>query len=197
MAAWASPLHFRVYTGYRTGTKHRATAGRRAEVGMDDPQEGSSTVGGVKRRTPRRRRAAAAKTTNAQTSKNRIWPARRTRWRTFSNDSRSIPPKGSVLLQHCDTKSSVAVQTADSVEHEDSLWDWPMTFIMTTAVRRQDQKRRSSGAPSKKLDRTPETSAPHSADSEQGSRPKPAATITRTPPAVLERTTGPHPGYRS
>ena len=43
-------------------------------------------------------------------------------------------------LQHCDTKRSVAVQTADSVEHADCLWDW-LTTSTTTA-------RCSSGAPS-------------------------------------------------
>ena len=36
--------------------------------------------------------------------------------------------------QRCDTKRSVAVQTADSVEHEDSLWDWRTTST-TTATR--------------------------------------------------------------
>ena len=39
----------------------------------------------------------------------------------FSNDSRSVPPNASVLRQHCDTKRSMAVQTADSVEHEDFI----------------------------------------------------------------------------
>ena len=49
------PCTFRGTQPTETGheTSHRATAGGRAEVGMDDPQEGGSSVGGVKRHTPR------------------------------------------------------------------------------------------------------------------------------------------------
>ena len=64
----------------------------------------------------------------------RACPKNETSSNTFSNDSRPVPPKGSVLLQHCGTKRSVAVQTADSVEHEDSLWDWLTTSTTTTAA---------------------------------------------------------------
>ena len=88
-----------------------------------------------------------------------------------------------MLLRHCGTKRSVAAQTADSVEHEDSL------LGLAHDLRDDDgglpdvspQKRCSSGAPSnKKLGGTPETSAPHSADSGPDSRPKLAVTIAHS-----------------
>ena len=52
----------------------------------------------------------------------------------FSNDSRSVPSKGSVLPQRCTTKRSVADQTVDSVEQEDSLWDWLTTATTATVA---------------------------------------------------------------
>ena len=63
-------------------SSHRATAGRRAEVGLDDPQVGGTTVGGVKRRTPspgfveqHSSEVSKLRRTNAQTLKTRVWPA--------------------------------------------------------------------------------------------------------------------------
>ena len=39
-----------------------------------------------------------------------------------------------MLLRHCGTKRSMAAQTADSVEHEDSFWDWLTTSTTMTAA---------------------------------------------------------------
>ena len=138
---------------------------------------------------------------HAQTSKNRIGPAQRTRTasNTFSNDSRQVPPKGSLLLQHFDTKGSVAVQTADSVEHEDSLW------VCSRPPRRrrlpprcQPQKRCSSGAPSnidigwnsKKLQRRIQRTLDQIRDPSR-------QLLARTPTAVLKQPGGSNPGHRS
>ena len=116
----------------------------------------------------------------------------------FSNDSRLVLPKGSVLLQRCDSKRSVAFQTADSVEHEDSLWDW-----LTTPTRRSFCKPGYGALPASTcaprsttttaatqtsapeamqqstwiLDGTLKTPASHSGDSGPDSRPMLAATI--------------------
>ena len=88
-----------------------------------------------------RSRAAQQRWQQAQTTKRQVTqkldlasPKKEMASNTFSNDSRSVPPRGSLLLQHCDTKRSVAAQTADSVEHEDSLWDWVTTSTTTTAA---------------------------------------------------------------
>ena len=52
----------------------------------------------------------------------------------FADDSRLVLPKGSVLLHRCDTKRSVAVQTVDPVEQEDSLWDWLTISTTVTEI---------------------------------------------------------------
>ena len=145
MAAWASPLHFRVNAGCRTGTKLRT------ELQWQDEQKWEWSV---KRHTPRPGGNTVAKSASSDDKRpdkqkfDRTSPKNETASNTLSNDSRPVPPKGSVLLQHCGTKRSVAVQAADSVEREDSLWDWLTTSTTTTAATRQPQKRCSSGAPS-------------------------------------------------
>ena len=92
-------------------------------------------------------RGQRAQMTNAQSRKNWTCPAQQTRWRTTCSPTTVVRclQKGSVLPQRCDTKRSVAVQTADLVEHEDSLCDWLTTSATTTAA--TQTKRCSSGAP--------------------------------------------------
>ena len=110
MAAWASPLHFRVHAAYRTGTKLRTVVQREDEQKWEwmIPQEGGSTVGGVKRRTPSpgggEQHSCEVSKLRGQTPKHAkksdlTSPKNETTSNTFSNDSRSVPPKGSVLLQ--------------------------------------------------------------------------------------------------
>ena len=126
MAAWASPLHFRVNAGCRTGTKLRT------ELQRQDEQKWEWSV---KRHTPRPGGNTVAKSASSDDKRpdkqkfDRTSPKNETASNTLSNDSRPVPPKGSVLLQHCGTKRSV--------EREDSLWDWLTTSTTTTAATRQ------------------------------------------------------------
>ena len=65
----------------------------------------------------------------------RACPKNRPRVAQGSNDSRPVPPKGFRDTKRAAVASrSVAVQTADSVEHEVSLWDWLTTSTTTTTA---------------------------------------------------------------
>ena len=91
---------------------------------MGHSQEGGSTDGGVRRRTTTPGCGAAGSGSVRPDKVKWHWvsPKNEMANNMFSNDSRLVSPKGSVLPQRCETKRSVAVQTVDSIEYENSLW---------------------------------------------------------------------------
>ena len=106
---------------------------------MGHPQEGGSTVGGVRRLTTRP--GFGEQHGSEVSSKNEVAN------NVFSNDSRLVHLKGSVLLQRWDTKRSVAVQTVDSVTRTPCGMGSRPPQRRRRPPRRQHQKRCSRDAP--------------------------------------------------
>ena len=93
MAAWASPVHFRVHAAHRTGTKLRTVLQREDKQKCEwmIPKK-EATHAQSRRRRAAQQRSQRAHTTNAQTSKNRICPAQRTRWEQHVLQRESFGP---------------------------------------------------------------------------------------------------------
>ena len=142
MAALASPLHFRAHAARRTATKFRA------EQQREDEQKWQWVI-------PKKEAEYSTSAQSAGTDDKRPDKQKLERASPKNEVASPVPPRGSVLLLHCGTKRagvanrSVAVQTADSVEHEDSLWGWLTTSTtMTTATQTSAPEALQRGAPS-------------------------------------------------
>ena len=139
MAAWMSPLHFRVSTGTKLRTELQREDEQKWDLGH--PKSGSA-------KRPRRRatqqRSQQAQTTDAQTSK-KMDPAAKPKNET---DSRPVPPRGSVAVM---ATRSAGVQTEDPVWGSLSLWHWlaPATVTCTATQTLDDGRSLHQGVPSR------------------------------------------------
>ena len=116
MAAWTSPLHFRVHAAYRTGTKFRT------ELQREDEQKWEWVI--PKEEADFSISALSAGSDDKSPDKQTL-----DRATTGSNDSRLVPPRGSVAAM---ATCSVGVQTEDPVCGSLSLSDWHIPTTVTS-----------------------------------------------------------------